>query len=102
MTYNQMHCLQGDYFECSSTTVVESEPEKIQNDIASQNLPLETSSYQSVEHSVSESSEEEGFPSYSIDTAHYRETSVRNAPADSFSSGSFDPDRRRFHSPRVS
>lgn len=78
MTYMRKHCLQGDYFECSDTSVVESEPESIQNDITSQILPLDTSSYQSVKKSISESAVEEvRTPSFSIDTTHYRETSVR-------------------------
>lgn len=78
MTYMQKHCLQGDYFECSDTSLVESGPESIQNDITSQILPLDTSSYQSVEESISESAlEERQSPSCSIDTSHYKETSVR-------------------------
>lgn len=78
MTYTQKQCLQGDYFECSDTSVVESEPENIQNDLTSLILPLDTRSYQSVEKSISEPAVEEvRTPICSIDTAYYRETSVR-------------------------
>lgn len=78
MTYKQDYCPQGDYFICSETSMAKSEPEKVQEVVPSQSLPLDTSSYQSVKKSLSKPS---GEISHSLDlpldTPHYRKSSVR-------------------------
>lgn len=78
MTYKQDYYPQGAYFKCSETSVAKSEPEKVQETIPSQSLPLDTSSYQSNKESLSKSA---GEVSHSfdlpLDTPHYRKSSVR-------------------------
>lgn len=78
MTYKQDYCPQGDYFICSETSMAKSEPEKVQEVVPTQSLPLDTSSYQSVKESLSKPS---GEISHSLDlpldTPHYRKSSVR-------------------------
>ncbi len=75
MTYMQDSCLPGDYYECSGTSVAESEPEKGQGESPSLDSSLDTSSYKKP---LSESNKEE-LPTFddSFDTSHYKKSSVR-------------------------
>jgi len=78
MTYNQDHCLPGKYFKCSDTSVAESEAKMVQEVIPSQELPLDTSSYHSIEEPLSKSAEE-GVQTLTLplDTSDYRKLLVR-------------------------
>ena len=77
MSYKQDYCLPDDCFKCSETSVVESEPESVQEVIPCQDLPLDTSSYQSVAAPLSESAGEEiQTDTFPLDTSHYRKSSV--------------------------
>lgn len=78
MTYKQDYCLAGDYFKCSDTSVGESKAESVEKMIPSQDLPLDTSSYQCTEAPLSKSGEEEvQAPTFTLETSHYRISSVR-------------------------
>ena len=79
MTYKQDYCPQGDYFECS-TTLTHEQPEidKTYKEIPSQDLPLDPSSYDSAQESISKSDREEtDAPTTKLNDSFYRRSSVR-------------------------
>lgn len=79
MKYKQDSCLKGGYFKCLDTSIIESEPKKTQPMTASQDLPLDTSFYHTVQKQVPKAFHEqsEGVMNSSLDTSRYKISTVR-------------------------
>ena len=76
MKYKQDYCPPGDYFKCADTLVADEVPESVQEVTPSQELPLDTGSYQSTKE-PHKKSVSEGLRTLAFDTSGYKKSSVR-------------------------